>query len=73
MAGYGDMVNKVVSGSGLLALIGSLTVSGMQYQENNALANALSATQTSLSEQARVYHDLVNICINRIDHGAPTR
>jgi len=56
---------KIVSGSGLAALIGSLTITGLQYQENTAITDALSATQHALEVMADRYERLVNKCVNQ--------
>jgi len=58
---------KIATGSGLVALIGTLTVSGLQYQENTALTDALKATQSALGVMGERYEKLVNMCMERID------
>ena len=58
---------KIIQGSGLAAILGTLSVAGVQYQENKALTEALNATQHALSVMADKYEHLVQDCINRID------
>jgi hypothetical protein len=56
--------DKIVNGSGIAAIIGTLAVSGLQYHENAALKEVQSATQHALEEMANRYERLVNRCIN---------
>ena len=73
--------NKIVNGSGLAALIGSLTISGLQYHENSALKEALFSTQSSLNimgeryeKMSDRYEKLVLTCLDKVDrNGKPKR
>lgn len=66
--------SKIVNGSGLAALIGSLTISGLQYQENSALTVALKDSQTALTIMSERYEKLVNLCLDKVDrHDASKR
>jgi len=47
--------NKIVNGSGIAALIGSLTITGLQYQENTTMTEALRATQSALAVMGERY------------------
>jgi len=64
---------KIVNGSGIAALIGSLTVTGLQYQESSAMKEALFATQSALNVMGQRYENLVNTCLERIDDSDDSR
>jgi len=59
--------DKIVNGSGIAAIIGTLAMSGLQYHENSALKEALFATQSSLAVMGERYEKLVNECLSRLD------
>jgi len=54
---------KIVNGTGLAAIIGTLAVSGLQYHENVALKEVQIATQTALGVMGERYERLVNMCM----------
>lgn len=54
---------KIVNGSGIAAIIGTLAVSGLQYHENSALKEVQNATQHALEVMADRYERLVNLCM----------
>lgn len=58
---------KIVQGSGLAALIGTIAVSGLQYHENTALVESNKATQQALTVMGERYERLVNQCMSIID------
>lgn len=59
--------DKIVNGSGIAAIIGSLAFSGLQYQENSALKEVVFSTQSALSVMGERYEKLVNECLMRVD------
>lgn len=58
---------KIVSGSGIAAIIGSLTLSGLQYHENAALKEVVFSTQHALGVMGERYERLVGECLERVD------
>jgi len=58
---------KIVNGTGLAAIIGSLTLSGLQYHENQALKEVVFATQHALSVMGDRYERLTMDCLTRIE------
>lgn len=61
---------KIVSGSGIAAILGAFTVSGLQYHENVALVDSNKATYHALEVMGDRYESLVNQCMERIDREA---
>jgi len=59
--------DKIVNGSGIAAIIGTLAMSGLQYHENATLKEALFATQASLAVMGERYERLVTECLTRVD------